>query len=251
MDKKICGRCAKEKLVFEFPLRKKKNKNTGVEYIWPRLQCYDCMRVIGKERYNKDREKVIKRNWEYEQKNKDKVAAKRDAWHKLNADKVREQRATRYLNNCEELKRRRKEYYNKNKEQCIKSVTEYIKNNKDKILAQRKKLHQKKSQSDIQYLLKRRLRGRLRAALKDKKLKVYKSMDLVGCTIDFLVSHIESLFTDGMNWSNMREWHIDHKKPCVRFDLTKPEEQKVCFHWSNLQPLWGADNIKKGTKYIE
>lgn len=45
------------------------------------------------------------------------------------------------------------------------------------------------------------------------------------------------------------EWHIDHIKPCASFDLTDPEEQKECFHYTNLQPLWAKDNLNKGAKY--
>ena len=51
-----------------------------------------------------------------------------------------------------------------------------------------------------------------------------------------------------MNWNNIGKWHIDHIKPCKSFDLTKSDEQKKCFHYTNLQPLWALDNIKKGAK---
>jgi hypothetical protein len=43
-------------------------------------------------------------------------------------------------------------------------------------------------------------------------------------------------------------WHIDHIKPCSSFDLTKEEEQRKCFHYTNLQPLWATDNRKKADK---
>lgn len=48
-----------------------------------------------------------------------------------------------------------------------------------------------------------------------------------------------------MTWDNLGEWQIDHRKPCVSFDLTDPEQQRACFHYSNLQPLWEADNKAK------
>ncbi len=52
-----------------------------------------------------------------------------------------------------------------------------------------------------------------------------------------------------MTRENHGERHIDHIKPCAEFDLNNPEEQKKCFHFSNLQPLWAEENISKGAKY--
>ncbi len=51
-----------------------------------------------------------------------------------------------------------------------------------------------------------------------------------------------------MTWDNYGKWQIDHKIPCASFDLTDPEQQKSCFHFSNLQPLWAKDNNSKGAK---
>ncbi len=63
--------------------------------------------------------------------------------------------------------------------------------------------------------------------------------------------HIESKFVDGMSWENRSQWHIDHIRPCANFDLTDIEQQKICFHWSNLQPLWAKDNLRKGKRMNE
>ena len=68
---------------------------------------------------------------------------------------------------------------------------------------------------------------------------------LLGCSIEFLKQHLESQFTDGMNWANYGKWHIDHILPCASFDKSKPEEQSKCFNYSNLQPLWALDNMCK------
>jgi len=74
------------------------------------------------------------------------------------------------------------------------------------------------------------------------------TMDLTGCTTKDLIIHLSSKFTEGMTLENYGEWHIDHIKPCVSFNLEDPEEQRKCFHWTNLQPLWAIDNLRKGSK---
>ena len=53
-----------------------------------------------------------------------------------------------------------------------------------------------------------------------------------------------------MTWQNhtVTGWHIDHIMPCSNFDLSKPEQQKECFHYTNLQPLWYDENIRKSNK---
>jgi hypothetical protein len=50
-----------------------------------------------------------------------------------------------------------------------------------------------------------------------------------------------------MTWDNYGKggWHIDHKRPCCDFELTKESEQKLCFNFKNCQPLWEADNLHK------
>lgn len=69
-----------------------------------------------------------------------------------------------------------------------------------------------------------------------------KTEQLIGCTWQQLVAHIENQFTDGMNWLNRGDWHIDHIIPCSLFDLASEQGQRDCFHYSNLRPLWAHDN---------
>ena len=76
--------------------------------------------------------------------------------------------------------------------------------------------------------------------------KAATTMGLVGCTREELVAHLEARFLPGMSWDNRNEWHIDHIKPCASFDLLDPEQQRTCFHYTNLQPLWALDNMSKG-----
>jgi hypothetical protein len=96
-------------------------------------------------------------------------------------------------------------------------------------------------------------RARLYQALKDQKaVKSAKTLDLLGCEVAFLRVHLESRFRDGMTWDNYGpHWHVDHIKPCAKFDLTDPEQQRQCFHFTNLQPLLGPENIAKSDRYEE
>ncbi|WP_323041065.1 hypothetical protein [Gemmobacter sp.] len=92
-----------------------------------------------------------------------------------------------------------------------------------------------------------KLRVRVGDALKNNGArKAAKTMELIGCTIEHLMAHLERQFQPGMTWANQGEWHIDHIRPCASFDLTDPELQRHCFHWSNLQPLWAAENLGSG-----
>lgn len=102
-----------------------------------------------------------------------------------------------------------------------------------------------------EFKLRQNLRCRHRNAL--KKFVATKSgptQSLLGCDMAHLKSHLESLFQPGMTWQNHGPvWHIDHIKPCSKFDLSDPEQQKICFNWMNLQPLFAADNLKKSDTY--
>ncbi len=115
--------------------------------------------------------------------------------------------------------------------------------------------------TDISFRLKRTCQKRIQAAIKRCKedldvevFKCAKTQDLIGCSISDLKIYLESLFKLGMTWENHgygdEKWHIDHIIPCSAFDLTDPEQQKKCFHYSNLQPLWQKENLLKGNKII-
>ena len=128
-----------------------------------------------------------------------------------------------------------------------------------KLLAAEQKRYRKKNRTKLtqHYLNRRRtdfnfkiltlLRGRITKALKGYN-KYSTTVELLGCSTDELWTHLESKFTEGMTKENHGEWHVDHIIPCSSFDLTDPEQQAKCFHYTNLQPLWALDNIKKGQK---
>jgi hypothetical protein len=79
-------------------------------------------------------------------------------------------------------------------------------------------------------------------------MKSLSTINLIGCSIEHLRRHLAFQFQPGMSWSNYGKWHIDHIRPCAKFDLSKESEQKKCFHYTNLQPLWAKDNLIKGDR---
>lgn len=111
----------------------------------------------------------------------------------------------------------------------------------------------KKHRSTPEGMVELRLRGRLRKAIArhaSKEMKAASTMNLVGCNRKQLKEYIESKFLPGMSWENSHLWHIDHRKPVALFDLTTEAGQRACFHYTNLQPLWAPQNLRKGKRYV-
>jgi hypothetical protein len=53
-----------------------------------------------------------------------------------------------------------------------------------------------------------------------------------------------------MNWENHGiVWEIDHIKACANFDLKDIEQQKECFHYTNIQPLFKTTEIAEQHGY--
>jgi hypothetical protein len=89
-------------------------------------------------------------------------------------------------------------------------------------------------------------RRRVSNLIKSKGINApYRTLELLGCSADFFMNHIESQFKTGMSWDNAGKWEIDHIRPCASFDFNDPEQQKECFHYSNQRPMWKKKNRQK------
>lgn len=133
----------------------------------------------------------------------------------------------------ERYRRLNSESYYRNRENRIKNA----------VICERKRMAE-----DPTFLLMKRLRCRVWYALCGAK-KQDTTVRLLGCTPGQARRHIENQFKPGMSWKNYGEWHIDHIRPCSSFDLTDLGQQRQCFHYSNLQPLWSIENLSKGSKW--
>jgi hypothetical protein len=165
---------------------------------------------------------------------------------------------------CKECKlKQAKEYFSNNKEARMTAHRQWVEKNKEKTVAYQKEYREKnktkaslyeknRTASDIQFRLTKMLRSRLRTAIKNG-VKNGSAVKDLGCSINKLKQYLESKFQPGMSWENhgYYGWHIDHIIPLSKFDLTNREEYLKACHYSNLQPLWAVDNIKKSNKVEE
>lgn len=158
--------------------------------------------------------------------------------HKSNRDTVKYKKWQREYHQRPVVKERTRLLSNKRYHQ---------KKHSEEFKARRRKYHAKwKSYPENRLAL--NLRRRLGLAIREQAgCKSAATMTLIGCTAKELRAHLESQFRDGMAWHNYGKtgWHVDHIKPCSHFDLTKPDDQRRCFHYANLQPLWGVENSSK------
>ena len=79
-------------------------------------------------------------------------------------------------------------------------------------------------------------------------IKNKKTEEILGCDFVFIKNYLESKFIDGMSWDNYGKWHVDHIIP-LSSAKTEEDVYKLC-HYTNLQPLWCEENLKKGTKIL-
>ena len=229
--------------------------------------------------------KYIETNRRYREKNKEKIKKINKEYRARNIEKLKRTQKDYYekKKNTLEYKNYIKEYEEKNKKQLteyrkkywvrpeiIERVKKYKKEYNKKygkimyqkrkedikkhnklphVIKRRKEIAQWYRDNDVNYNLRKNLRKRVWEAVKNNQ-KSDRTMALLGCTIEELKKHLKTKFTFGMSWENygFYGWHVDHIIPCIHFNLSDPEQQKKCFHYSNLQPLWALDNWRKRDK---
>lgn len=224
-------------------------------------RCRECEKEIKRERrardpeldnryYEKNKEILLAKQSERRNKNRDEINKKQNESYYLNKDKRLADCKRYYQKNIDRIKVRTQIYQAKNKEKIAARSLEYRKSNKEKS----NRYFSDRYKNDPIYRLKQGQRNRIGKLLKESNtIKTVKTPELLGCTVAELKVYLERLFLPGMTWENHGRWkvgqpmtwHVDHIRPCAIFDLTDPEQQKTCFHYTNLQPLWAIDNLMK------
>jgi len=245
METKICSKCKEEKDVCKFYTDK-----TKLDGYYN--SCKECKNTYSKTRVNEI--KTYLKLWRI--KNSDYTKQ----YHQKNPDYIKQY----YQKNKNKMINSVKKHYNKNKESILpkirKSSLKYYYENSNIIKEKHKKYRNNNRTKINQYVSEKKLnnpiyclshivRNRMRSYLKIKNItKKNKTFDIVGCTPEFLREHLESQFVNNMCWENRNEWHIDHIIP-LSSAKTEEEIYKLC-HYTNLQPLWAEDNLKKSNKIL-
>lgn len=143
-----------------------------------------------------------------------------------------------YDANREKIINRAKDYNKRNPEKVAEATAKYVKNSN---------YYTKRYHSDIQFRLRVILRNRLLQSVKTDARAGSAVTDL-GCSIPEFKDYLESKFAPGMSWENIGDWHIDHIEPLSKYNLEDEMEFKKACHYTNLQPLWKEDNLRKSNK---
>lgn len=199
-------------------------------------QCTNCLQLFPLEHFYNNgtlckKCRILTYKAKYREKNRQELRDKNKVYYKENRPKKLEYHKWYRENYKEKRLEAQRKYYKNNRELCNKKSRTNIK---------------KLIKTSINHKLRKRLRDRIYCAIK-QNIKSKHTMELLGCTTDYFKQYIESKFTIDMSWENYTRynWNIDHIMPCSYFDMSIPENQKMCFHYTNMQPLSWYNNMKK------
>jgi hypothetical protein len=197
-----------------------------------RNQCKVCRAAIKRKCYQKNKEKVAARRREYRQEHREEIAAYNREYRQENKEKFAAYN---------------REYGQEHKETIAARRRKYCQEHREEINATRRERYAK----DPAYAMKFRLRNRMASAVKAAGLdnKCASTIELLGISPQGLKEWLEAQFTEGMTWENRSDWHVDHRVPCDAFDLSDETNQRICFWYKNLQPMWAEENMEKSNKY--
>jgi hypothetical protein len=202
-----------------------------------------------REYYQQNKEKVVAYKREYKQNNKEKIDAYQREHYQKNKEKFAANNREYRQENKEKIAANNRKYYQENKEKLAAYFREYRQENKEKVAAYFRQRYRLDPEYNLICRLRRRMQHAVKAAGLDKKCA--STSELLGISPQGLKEWLEAQFTDGMTWENRSDWHVDHIIPCDAFDMTVETNQRICFWYKNLQPLWANDNWKKSNAYTE
>jgi hypothetical protein len=242
-----CSNCGIDKTFDEFC--KDKSKKDGL-----RKECKKCKYEKEKAYRQEHPEKQIK----YRQDNKEKIKLAMAKYRQDNKEKRKKSNKIWREKNTDKLRERHKEWALKNPDKRAKAIKNWHLSNPEKNKEAQKRYYQKHKSRIYKYRANKKLNDPLFALsvrIRQSISKVFRrrgytkrsaTATILGCTFEEFKIYIEVQFVDGMSWENRSEWHIDHKIPA---SSAKTEEALIALnHYTNLQPLWALDNMKKGKK---
>jgi len=214
LDKK-CSKCCQQKSKTEF--NKRKSAKDGLQNI-----CRECQKQNNKIFYSKNQSYYTSRYKD----NRSEILNRNKLWNKNNKEKIIEHK--------KRFDEYNPEYYK-----------EYRTKNKNKINQKVRIRSKQRRKNDPIFKIKTNYRNRLYDYYKGTN-RSKRSKELIGLEWDEFKKYIESKFQNNMTWENYGEWHIDHIVPLS--SATNDLELEKLFHYTNCQPLWASDNLRKSAK---
>ncbi len=200
---------------------------------------------MTKKYYREHRLEIIKKCKIYRQNHKKEIIQKGKEYRKTHKEQIKISNKKWRINHKLEIKQLGIDYRRVHAKKIKENSKVYLQTHK----RERNEYQRNRRKNDINFKIEGNLRKRIWNALNGIS-KSTSTRKLLGCNIDFFKNYYESKFTKGMTWTKVMngEIHCDHIRPCASFDLSKPSEQKKCFNYKNLQPLWAEENLRKGVK---
>lgn len=219
MTRKVCKDCHEEKELEDFP-KHKQMKDGHLN------QCKVCKNNYLKK-YSKD--------------NKDRLRERAKTYYEENQETIKQRVRNHWNDNATEINQKRRERYENDEDYRNKRLKECSDSNAKCRPERRKKAKEEKSASYYLELC----RKRMWHAFNGRGAKSDKTKSLLGCDGDFLKKYLENTKVPGKDYSDA---HIDHIIPCSSFDMSDEEQQRKCFHYTNLQLLPAKENLTKSNK---
>ena len=216
MTTKVCRNCHEQKEIIEFP-KHRQMKDGHLN------QCIVCKKDYLKKYGRDNKENLSEKNKQRYETNKEQIKERVRTYRRKNADIINEKRRVRYDND--------EEYRKRVLDECSRSNA--------KCRPERRK-SAKENKSPSYYL--ELCRKRMWHAFNGREAKSDKTKALLGCDGTFLKKYLESKKVKGKDYTNA---HIDHIIPCSSFDMSDEEQQRKCFHYTNLQLLPAHENLIK------
>jgi len=240
---KTCKKCLVEKEISYFG--NNKNEKDGKS-----IYCSNCELIRAREYREKNRNKVNQSSKKWRQNNPEKYQETVKKYIEKNPEMTSKERNKKYRKDDEYRKKiseKRKEYYQNNLDKERENRKKYYYDNKKNERNKNDEWRKKKLKTDGFFRMKRRLRERIRDYMKGDAIGK-KTKEIVGLDYVEFKNYISEKFSDGMTWENYGKWHLDHIIPLC--EAKNVEELIKLNYYTNLQPLWVEDNLKKNRKYV-
>lgn len=194
--------------------------------------CKDCKKLAARALYERTRDAQLAKRAAYRRENSKAVSDAKKRCYRAKRDIYRAKGRDRYIRNKPAILEYQRKYTQENKEAKAARDLAYVR---------------RRMATDPTFKLSYAIRCRLGSAFRSMGIpKRGKTREMIGCDWEFLKSYIERQFAPGMSWDNRGAWHIDHIIP-LSSAKTAEAMERLC-HYTNLQPLWAADNIRKGAR---